>query len=103
MSPGELLMLVQAAIQAQSCLSVTYKHKRGDISTHTVVPYSVEPGARSKTGEPMLWAWCLDHGRLEQRIPANIISIDAIEGDWSAAPAGPSDAGGGDASGGDAA
>lgn len=86
MSPGEILTIIQPAIDAQQCLSVTYMHKDGGITTHLLVPYSVEPGARSKSGKPMFWGFCLDHQRIEQRIPENVISIEPTQGDFGSAP-----------------
>jgi len=92
MTPGDILTIIQPAIDTGQCLSVTYRHKKdGHISTHSVVPYSVEPGQRSKTGQPMFWAYCLDHQRIEQRIPANVIAIEPTEGDFGSAPPWPTD------------
>ena len=87
MTPGDILQIIQPAIDTGQCLLVTYRHKQdGHISTHSVVPYSVEPGARSKTGKVMFWAYCLDHQRIEQRIPENVIGIEPTQGDFGSAP-----------------
>ena len=76
MSPEEILGIILPAIAAQQILTVSYMHKSdGRITIHNVIPYSVEPGKRSKTGKPMFWSFCLDHQRIEQRIPANVLSI----------------------------
>jgi hypothetical protein len=61
-------------------MRITYLHKHdGTISTHQVIPYAIEPGARSKSGKPMLWGFCLDHQRLEQRDPENVLGIEPVD------------------------
>jgi len=90
MTPESILELITPAIENQQVLLITYRHKKdGTISTHSVVPYSVEPGARSKSGKPMLWGYCLDHGHIEQRDPDNVISIDNGLGNFADAPPNP--------------
>ena len=92
MTPGDILSIIAPAIASGQCLLVTYQHKRdGRISTHSVVPYSVQPGSRSKSGEPMFWSFCLDHQRIEQRIPANVLAIEPTLGDFGSAPPWPAD------------
>lgn len=92
MTAGDILSIIQPAIDTGTVLLVTYMHKSdGSISTHSVVPYSVEPGRRSKSGQPMFWSFCLDHQRIEQRIPDNVISIEPTQGDFGSAPPWPAD------------
>jgi len=92
MTPSDILSIIQPAIDSGTVLLVTYAHKDdGTISTHSVVPYSVEPGRRSKTGEPMFWSFCLDHQRIEQRIPENVIAIEPTQGDFGSAPPWPTE------------
>ena len=66
MSPGDIAQLIAPAIATGQVLAVTYRHKDGSITTHQVVPYSVEAGARSKTNKPMFWSYCLNHGRMSK-------------------------------------
>lgn len=90
MSPEAIASIIEPAIETHQVLLVTYQHKKtGIISTHSVVPYSVQPGARSKSGKPMFWGFCLDHGHIEQRIPDNVISIDMGQGNFDDAPPNP--------------
>lgn len=90
MTPGDILSAIQPAILSGQVLRVTYRHKKsGVITTHNVVPYSVEPGIHSKSRKPMFWGFCLDHGHIEQRIPENVISIDYGIGDFTSAPPNP--------------
>ncbi len=92
MTADEVQQMVSDAISTQQVLTITYRHvKDGRVTIHRVVPYSVEPGARSHSGRPMLWGYCLEHARLEQRIPENIILIEpdltASLTDFQSAPA----------------
>jgi hypothetical protein len=56
-----------------------YTHKDGTSSFHRLVVYGMDVGARSKTGKVMFWAFCLDHQRIEQRIPENINSLELAD------------------------
>lgn len=80
MEAATLADLLQGYIASATPLRVTYLHTHdGSITTHQVIPYSVEPGKRSKSGKPMFWGFCLDHQRIEQREPENVLSIEPVD------------------------
>jgi len=68
--------LVQEAINDKRVIEVDYIRKEDGVSTCRLMePYDVKPHAKSKTGKLMLWAWCLQHDRIEQKYPENITGL----------------------------
>jgi hypothetical protein len=87
MTEDAIRQQITLAIAQGQVLLITYQHKKTHkVSTCSVRPYSLEPGARSKTGKNMLWGFCLDHQRIEQRIPELVISITSTAGNYGDAP-----------------
>jgi predicted DNA-binding transcriptional regulator YafY len=71
----EVQDIVREALHRGRVIAVDYVRADGVRTTRLMDPVAVDAGARSRTGELKLWAWCRDHDRLEQRTVGNIIAI----------------------------
>jgi len=82
MSPDDIQQIISITPPG-GVLLCTYQHKYdGQITTHQVIPFEVGVGRRSKTAQVMFWCYCLDCQRIEQREPANVISLETLSGNF---------------------
>ena len=77
---SELEPIVTQAIQAKKVIEVDYIREEDSARTCRLMePFDIAAGRRAKSPELRFWGWCLFHDRIEQKIIANIISVQITD------------------------